>query len=161
MFADTEREHIINKSFDEEIERIIDADPLHITWLNETKEPRFHTNLLEILGEKWRGDVGLPPAEGWDWFHVQTRPDQYTQMVLLPDYINSGPLFNDYLITTSWYALNSILYDHDIDGLDRCCGGEIPRVAFVHTGKQSGPRAGKGPNPAIPDYYRNGLYIKG
>jgi hypothetical protein len=154
-FADTEREHIINPAYEAETDRIIDAAELQIWWLNETKEPRFHTNLLEILGEKWRGNIGLPPLEAWDWFHVQTKPDQYTQMLLPEDPTNTGPLFNDYLITTSWYALNSILYDHDIVGPDSCCGGKIPRVAFVHTGRKN-PGTG---NTAIPNYYRNGLYI--
>jgi hypothetical protein len=154
-FADFEREHLIDTAYEFETDRIIDAAPLQIWWLNETKEPRFHTNLLEILDEKWRGNKGLPPVEGWDWFHVQTKPDQYTQMLLPEDPTNTGPLFNDYLITTSWYALNSILYDHDIDGPDRCCGKDAPRVAFVHTGKRA-PVTG---NVAIPGYYRNGLYI--
>jgi hypothetical protein len=156
MFADTKREHLINTSFENVSQRIIPADPLNISWLTEDKEPRYHTNLLEILAEKWRGGntFPLPPLEGWDWFHVQTKPDQYTEMLLPEDTTNTGPLFNDYLITTSWYALNSLLYDHNINGPDTCCGGKaVPRVAFVHTGKTV---AG---NAAIPTYYRNGLYI--
>jgi hypothetical protein len=138
MFADFKLEHLINMSFDEERERILrNQIPLNITWINESKEPRYHTNLLEVLGEKWRGNKGLEPLAVWDWFHVQTMPDQYTEFILPKDELNLGPLHNDYLITTSWYALNSLLYDHGIAGPAKLGGKKIPRVSFVYDGNTS------------------------
>jgi parallel beta-helix repeat protein len=131
--------HGINSSFEAVGDRIIDNEALEIVWIGEDKEPRYHTNLQEILAEKFRGARNLPPLEGWDWFHVQTIPDQYTEFILPPDTLNSlsDPLHNDYLITTSWYALNSILYDHDIGGSAKLSGKAVPRVAFIHNGNSS------------------------
>jgi parallel beta-helix repeat protein len=131
--------HGINSSFEAVGDRIIDNEALEIVWIGEDKEPRYHTNLQEILAEKFRGARNLPPLEGWDWFHVQTIPDQYTEFILPPDTLNSlsDPLHNDYLITTSWYTLNSILYDHDIGGSAKLSGKAVPRVAFVHNGNSS------------------------
>jgi len=107
-------------------ERIIGGyEPLVVSYSVEAIEPRYSTNLLEILEETGEGTQNL--ADSWTYFGIQTRPDQYTEFVLPPDMEHGGePMHNDYLITTSFLANNSInksdLVDPDIG---------IPRVAFV------------------------------
>jgi parallel beta-helix repeat protein len=131
--------HDINPVYEAVKDRIIDNAALEIIWTSENRERRFHTNLLEILDEKYRGNKSLPPLASWDWYHVQTMPDLYTEFSLPPDSLHplTDDLHNDYLITTSWYALNSLLYRHDIDGPAKFRGKEIPRFSFLHDGNES------------------------
>jgi hypothetical protein len=108
-------------------ERIIDnVDPLNMTYIAETVEKRYSTDLLEKLNEmNVSTSSELELYENWTKFDVQTLPDQYTEFVLppRPDYYNisgiSWPvnLSGDYLITTSLIApqAQGDLYDHKKD----------------------------------------------
>lgn len=95
--------------------------PLEFCWLNESKEPRYSTNLLQILDENVTG-IG-PVEEGWTKYDIQTLPDMYTEFKLpvIPS-VNpvcriSGLLGGfkpdvreypgSYLITTSFFAPNA------------------------------------------------------
>jgi hypothetical protein len=109
------------------VDRIIKGyDPLEVYYIVETIEPRYSTNLLEILNETITGDAA--PLEDWTKYDVITRPDQYTEFVLPAD---TKPITsryrNDYLITTSFLANNSIGISDLIDHVHT----PIPRVAFV------------------------------
>ncbi|MBN1763140.1 MAG: hypothetical protein JW878_08735 [Methanomicrobia archaeon] len=105
--------------------------PLEVIWVDETYEPRYTTNLWEILNETITGDE--PPLEDWFRFDIYTRPDQYTEFVLPPDKERWNftsnrwrtRLHNDYLITTSFLAPNAegTLYD--------LAYNESRRAAFV------------------------------
>jgi len=86
---------------------ILDRDfvvgPLEIMWVEEDIEPRFHTNLLEILKE---------PQEIWQWIHIHIMPDAYTEMCYpeLPDAAVCSPpttWHGDFLLVSSWEAPNS------------------------------------------------------
>jgi hypothetical protein len=101
-------------------ERIIDADKLEFCYIDETFEPRYSTNLLEILNETFYPDAA--PDEDWTKYDIQTLPDEYTEFNLseMPDieithyiggefqttrkYLKGG----SYLITTSFYAPNAM-----------------------------------------------------
>ncbi len=81
-------------------DRIIDdVDPLEIYFTGIGVEPRFHTNLLEILDEN-RID------ETWQWLHIRTMPDVYKEFVY-PDLPNVANGYGDYLVTSSLTAPNS------------------------------------------------------
>ena len=85
-------------------ERKIPVGPLEVMWAEEDIEPRFHTNLLEILKEQ--------TPEIWQWIHIHIMPDQYTEMVYppLPDATVCNPqetLLGDFLLVSSWEAPNS------------------------------------------------------
>jgi hypothetical protein len=95
-------------------DRIIGAyEPLVIKYLTEAIEPRYSTNLLEILNETNIGRQDL--AENWTKYDIITRPDQYTEFLLPGDQERwnftieewETPLHNDYLITTSFLAPNA------------------------------------------------------
>ncbi|RLF42731.1 MAG: hypothetical protein DRN29_11050 [Thermoplasmata archaeon] len=76
-------------------ERIIDMPPLEFCWVYETFEPRYSTDLLEILYEN--------ENETWTKYDIQTLPDRYTEFVLPVDEDRLDyKLHNDYLITTSF-----------------------------------------------------------
>ncbi|KAF5437887.1 von Willebrand factor type A domain-containing protein, partial [Candidatus Methanophagaceae archaeon] len=66
-------EHWIANDVDERI--IGPMDPLAFCWKDEMPEPRYSTNLLEILNES-----GL--IESWTKFDIQTIPDEYTRFYL-------------------------------------------------------------------------------
>jgi hypothetical protein len=72
-------------------------------WYAEDVEPRFHTNLLEILKEQ--------TPEIWQWIHIHIMPDHYTEMVYpsLQDatVCRSKTLPGDFLLVSSWEAPNS------------------------------------------------------
>ena len=106
-------------------ERIIaeSYDPLDVIYVAETLEPRYSTNLLEILNEY---NISTPYlTENWTKYDIQTLPDQYTEFVLPKDEAHAGePLMNDYIITSSFYAPNA---EGDLD--DRL--SNYQRVAFV------------------------------
>lgn len=108
-------------------ERIIAEpyDPLEVIYVDEFIEPRYSTNLLEILYENVTGTAA--PDEDWTKYDIQTLPDQYTEFVLPKDEVHAGqPLMNDYIITSSFLANNSV----NKSDLVRTPPG-IPRVAFV------------------------------
>ena len=80
-------------------ERIISGIPaLDIYFTHKDIEPRFDTNLLEILDEGY--------VEGWQWLDIHTMPDFYKEFVYpeLPD-IDDG--VGDWLVTSSFTAPNS------------------------------------------------------
>ena len=96
-------------------ERIIGPyEPLKIYYFDEAIEPRYSTNLLEILNETVTGEE--PPLENWTKYDVITRPDQYTEFVLPGDSARYNftanrwetALHNDYLLTTSFLAPNAV-----------------------------------------------------
>ncbi len=90
----------INESYDTIEERkIYNVDPLLIYFVDKTNEPRFHTNLLEILDED--------EVEEWKWLHIRTMPEFYKDFVYpeLPD-VDDGT--GDFLFTSSFVAENSM-----------------------------------------------------
>ena len=96
--------------------RMFEVDPLEIHWMKEDVEPRFHTNLLEILMEQ--------TPEIWQWIHIHIMPENYTEMAYppLPDAIVCDPpesLPGDFLLVSSWEAPNScgdrMKFAHDAD----------------------------------------------
>jgi hypothetical protein len=111
-------------------ERLVDVNkPLQVVYIEETKEPRYSTDLLEVLNEY---NISTPYLkENWTKFDIETLPDQYTEFVLpaLPDVLT--PCWNktgDYLITTSFFAPNSIGTESNL--VDWKTG--MPRVAFAY-----------------------------
>ena len=89
----------IRPAYDTEEERIISGIPaLEIYFTHKDIEPRFNTNLLEILNE---GRI-----ESWKWLDIHTMPDFYKEFVYpeLPD-IDGGE--GDWLVTSSFTAPNS------------------------------------------------------
>jgi hypothetical protein len=113
-------------------ERIIGPyAPLVFFYVEEAIEPRYSTNLLEVLWENITGTAA--PIESWTKFDIVTRPDQYTEFVLPADraaynfttFTWDEDLHNDYLITTSFLAQNSIGVSDLVDPL-----WTIPRMAF-------------------------------
>ncbi len=120
-----------NKTFDNEHwiandvnERIIGPiPPLNFCWKSEGIEPRYSTNLLEILNETITGEG--PIEENWTKYDIQTLPDKYTEFELpvIPSlnpvvYVGGDsqqtfePDLRDdpgsYLITTSFLAPNAL-----------------------------------------------------
>jgi hypothetical protein len=80
--------------------KIYNVDPLLIYFIDKTNEPRFHTDLLEILDED--------EIEGWEWLHIRTMPEFYKEFVYpeLPD-VDEGT--GDFLFTSSFVAENSMV----------------------------------------------------
>ncbi|MHC1565107.1 MAG: hypothetical protein ACXQS6_02145 [Candidatus Syntropharchaeales archaeon] len=78
--------------------RILPVPALNITFTGKDIEPRFDTNLLEILDE---GD-----GESWKWLDIHTMPDFYKEFIYpeLPDVTGSN---GDWLVTSSFTAPNS------------------------------------------------------
>ena len=72
---------------------------LEIYFTGKAIEPRFHTNLLEILDEDMH-------EETWKWLHIRTMPDFYKEFVY-PDLPNVDGGYGDYLVTSSLTAPNS------------------------------------------------------
>ena len=102
----------IDDAYDTVEERkIYDVDPLLIYFIDKDLEPRFHTNLLEILDE-FDETQSIPDGleEAWKWLHIRTMPDFYKEFVYpeLPD-VDDGT--GDFLLTSSFRAENSILCD--------------------------------------------------
>ncbi len=123
-------------------QRIIGPYPaLDVRYVSETIEPRYRTNLLEILNETFVGATAPEFSESWWYYNITTLPINYTEFKLQPDLARMGqPLHNDYLITLSWIAPNSQLpqWQHDI--LNEDDHNPLPynrRVAFVFDANDS------------------------
>ncbi len=121
-FTVFDNEHWIANDVDE---RIIAVDPLEFCWKSEDIEPRYSTNLLQILNETLYDDKVVD--EDWTKYDIQTLPDEYTEFKLpeipsidpevyiggeyqywvkineLSNVVNPG----SYLITTSFLAPNA------------------------------------------------------
>lgn len=86
-----------------------DVPALEIYFTGKDIEPRFHTNLLELLKEpKLDGRCWPPqdPMESWKWLHIRTMPEFYKEFVY-PDVPNVADGYGDYLVTSSLVAPNS------------------------------------------------------
>ena len=115
-----DKEHWIANDVDE---RIIDAGPLNFCWKSEGVEPRYSTNLLEILYE---GDIGETTMyENWTKYDIRTMPENYTEFKLPPIPSLNPEVYvggeyqqyfrpdksdypGSYLITTSFLAPNAL-----------------------------------------------------
>jgi hypothetical protein len=82
--------------------------PLEFSWVSETKESRYSTNLLQVLNETVTGEE--PVEEVWTKYEIQTLPAMYTEFDLSvipsikPD-TREHP--GSYLITASFLAPNA------------------------------------------------------
>ncbi|WP_406659990.1 dockerin type I domain-containing protein [Methanolobus sp. ZRKC3] len=96
--------------------KIYDVDPLLIYFTDKDIEPRFHTNLLEMLDEGAELS-SIEDDEAWKWLHIRTMPDFYKTFVYpaLPD-ADDGT--GDFLFTSSFRAENS---DVCVDNGDFLC----------------------------------------
>jgi hypothetical protein len=113
-------------------DRIIDdVDPLEIYFTGKDIEPRFHTNLLEILCEyPMAGTVDQDIyMETWKWLHIRTMPDFYKEFVY-PDLPNIVDGYGDYLVTSSLLAPNSMYMTPDDDEHQENNG--IQRLMFAY-----------------------------
>jgi uncharacterized Zn finger protein len=77
-FTVFDTEHWIANDVDERI--IGPVEPLKFCWKQEDIEPRYSTNLLEILNETLYMDA--PADEDWTKFDIRTIPDEYTRFKL-------------------------------------------------------------------------------
>jgi len=125
-FTVFDREHWIANDVDERI--IGPVDPLEFCWKQEDIEPRYSTNLLEVLDETLHDSA--PADEDWTKYDIQTIPDEYTRFLLpvIPSlnpevyvggeyqlYFEPDIRFDQsskaypgcYLITTSFFAPNA------------------------------------------------------
>jgi hypothetical protein len=94
-------------------DRIIKAvDPLEFRWLDETKEERFDTNLLE---EKWTYGPCGPDGECWNWINIETFPWDYTEF-LLPDIPDIAGSHGDYLLVSSFITEDGVRAKFAYDG---------------------------------------------
>ncbi|MBP1909044.1 hypothetical protein [Methanolobus bombayensis] len=93
----------INEAYDTIAERMFDVPPTEIYFTGKDYEPRFHTNLLELLRE-------CDTTETWKWLHIYTMPDFYKEFVY-PDVPNAGGS-GDYLLTSSFTAPNTVLCEN-------------------------------------------------
>ena len=89
----------INTSFDKTEERKSeDQNPLNISFVDEAREERFDTNLLEIYDNS--------AATGtWRWLHILTKPYDYTELIYPIEKLNTGAsagTYMDYLLTSSF-----------------------------------------------------------
>ena len=119
-FVIFDKEHWIANDVNERM--IPGVEPLTFCWKNESKEPRYSTNLLQVLNETVTGTS--PVVENWTKFDIQTLPDLYTvfKLPVVPSlniscyvggdftdffypHINEYP--GSYLITTSFLAPNA------------------------------------------------------
>jgi len=101
-------------------ERIIyNVDPLEFYYTDETREPRYDTNLLEVYNQT--------DGEVWEYLNIHTMPDLYTEFVLpaIPDIDERYK--GDYLVTTSFIANNTVDPRHIYDSVTG-----LPRVVFVY-----------------------------
>jgi hypothetical protein len=85
---------------------IADVGPVVEYYIDETKEPRFDTNLLE---EKF-----TEPFEEWRWINIETMPWDYTEFVLpeIPDIAEGVGYIGDYILVSSWLTEDSDWVEH-------------------------------------------------
>ncbi len=118
-FTTFDTEHWIANDVNERI--IPGVPPVELMWKEETAEPRYSTNLLEILNETLYED--REAEESWTKYDIQTLPDEYTAFKLPatpsinPDVYIGGEYQvyqpdtrknpGSYLITTSFIAPNA------------------------------------------------------
>jgi hypothetical protein len=107
-------DNCINTAYDTVEERkIYDVDPLLIYFTDKTSEPRFHTNLLEMLDEG--ADLSnIEGDEAWKWLHIMTMPDFYKTFVY-PELPDADDGTGDFLFTSSFRAENSEMCDYTED----------------------------------------------
>ncbi len=104
--------------------QIVDVDATQECWKDETKEPRFDTNLLE---EKFEEDASL--VQLWRWKNIETMPWDYTEFVLpnLPDITDPAAGVSaddgDYILVSSFLTEDSTNVAH---------GSGAVRVKFYH-----------------------------
>jgi hypothetical protein len=81
--------------------RVLPEVPVVEYYIDETKEPRFDTNLLE---EKF-----TEPFEEWRWINIETMPWDYTEFVLpeIPDIAEAVGFIGDYILVSSWLTEDS------------------------------------------------------
>jgi hypothetical protein len=84
--------------------RVMDVDPVIEYFIEETKEPRFDTNLFE---EKFT----CAPEEEWQWINIETLPWDYTELVLPEQTDITGT--GDYILVSSFVAPNSAHDSYD------------------------------------------------
>lgn len=118
-FTIFDSEHWIANDVDERI--VSNVAPLDFEWKEEEAEPRYSTNLLEILNETLFADSEA--YESWTKYDIQTLPDEYTTFKL-PETPSVNPNVyiggeyqvyqpdtrkypGSYLITTSFIAPNA------------------------------------------------------
>ena len=117
VIIEPEEDSCIDIRYDEIDERIVwGNDALDIFFIDEDIEPRFTTNLLEILDEK--------EVEDWQWLHIITRPDHYTAMVYPDvkdkDKNNYAAEDADFILTTSGPKENGNVCDEPYDTNQDC-----------------------------------------
>jgi hypothetical protein len=102
-------------AYDVESRILEDVDPLVFWFEKEELEPRYSSDLLEILCETFFANE--PPHEHWQKYVLRTMPDRYTEFYLpeQPD-VDTPPLTltGDYIVVTSFYAPNSKGTEHNI-----------------------------------------------
>jgi len=104
---------------DGEVVLMPDLDALQITWIQEEKEPRFDTNLLE---EKFTETIGANPDEMWQWKNIETLPWDYTEFQLpkLPDVpTEPGYTTGDYILVSSFLTEDATTTTIGADGCIR------------------------------------------
>jgi hypothetical protein len=114
------------------------VEPLVFAYIEETAEPRFDTELHEILYENFSSS---PPAESWTYFDIETLPVQYTAFALPALWDVPTPPVNktgDYLLVSSFYAPNSI----GLSEMNR--SSAMPRLAFAYDVDQEEDVLGSG-----------------
>ncbi|HUV02117.1 MAG TPA: PKD domain-containing protein [Desulfobacteria bacterium] len=102
------------------------VEPLVFAYIEEAVEPRFDTELYEILLENFSTP---PPVDSWTHFDIETEPDHYTAFALPTLWDVPTPPVNksgDYLLVSSFYAPNSM----GLSEMNR--SSEMPRVAFAY-----------------------------
>lgn len=112
----------VNSSYNSIAERMFDVPAMEIYFTGKDTDPRFHTNLLEILYEEdYPNDSSYSTAEMWSWLHIRTMPDSYKEFVYpdVPDAeVPNGEWVGDYLLTSSLTAPNSIFFDDGVSPSD-------------------------------------------
>jgi len=91
--------------------RVQDVAAIEECWLQEAKEPRFDTNLLEEkfypMAGLGAGSVGAQVVDGerWEWKNIETLPWDYTEFVLpeLPEAPGLNAM-GDYILVSSFWT---------------------------------------------------------
>jgi PKD repeat protein len=89
--------------------RVLSEVPVVEYYIDETKEPRFDTNLLE---EKFTYECHDDHCwEEWRWINIETKPWHYTEFVL-PEIQDVAGSNGDYILVSSWLTEDSESVDH-------------------------------------------------